>query len=62
MATPYKIHITPKNSGLWQDVRQSEEAARKASELLQVDLEKHHVFFNQDGFHNHVNFCIHFRY
>ncbi|KAK0651821.1 hypothetical protein B0T16DRAFT_87862 [Cercophora newfieldiana] len=51
MATPYNIHIAPENVGL---CRQSEEAARKASELLQEDLEKHHVFFNEDGFHNHI--------
>jgi hypothetical protein len=53
MATPYKIHITPDNVGLWR-VKQTEEAAKKASELLQEDLEKHHVFFNKDGFHNHI--------
>ncbi|KAK0626528.1 HypA protein [Immersiella caudata] len=53
MATPYKIHITPDNVGLWQ-ATQTDEAAKKASELLQKDLAKHHVFFNKDGFHNHI--------
>ena len=72
---PYKMHITPDNTGLWH-VKQTDEAAKKVSELLQEDLEvsqplslftchpfslthpptqKHHVFFNKDGFHNHVN-------
>ncbi|KAK4148182.1 uncharacterized protein C8A04DRAFT_23978 [Dichotomopilus funicola] len=50
---PYKMHVTPDNTGLWR-IKQTEEAARKVSELLQVDMEKHHVFFNDDGFHNHI--------
>lgn len=29
----------------------SEESARVASELLQENHEKHHIFFNQGGFH-----------
>jgi len=53
MATAYQFHITPDNTGLW-NFDQSEDTANKASELLQRDLEQHHVFFNQDGFHNHV--------
>lgn len=51
--TPYQVHIVPENSGLWK-AKQTDAAAKKASELLQEDLEKHHVFFNQDGFHNHI--------
>ncbi|KAJ4293366.1 hypothetical protein N0V90_008648 [Kalmusia sp. IMI 367209] len=31
-----------------------EESARVTSELLQENHEKHHIFFNQDGFHNHI--------
>ncbi|KAK4104894.1 hypothetical protein N658DRAFT_492994 [Parathielavia hyrcaniae] len=50
---PYKMHVTPDNTGLWH-VKQTDEAAKKASELLQEDMEKHHVFFNLDGFHNHI--------
>ncbi|KAK3939539.1 HypA protein [Diplogelasinospora grovesii] len=53
MATPYKVHISPQNTGLWA-VPQTEEAAKKASLLLQEDLEKHHTFFNEEGFHNHI--------
>ncbi|KAM7219934.1 HypA protein [Rhypophila decipiens] len=53
MASPFKIHISPQNTGLLK-VKQTEEAAEKASSLLQQDLEKHHVFFNEDGFHNHI--------
>jgi hypothetical protein len=35
---PYKMHITPDNTGLWH-VKQTDEAAKKVSELLQEDLE-----------------------
>ncbi|RSL67410.1 hypothetical protein CEP51_012654 [Fusarium floridanum] len=41
MATPYRIHITPTNTGLW-NIRQSEEAAQTVSETLQKDLEMPH--------------------
>ncbi|KAK4044787.1 hypothetical protein C8A01DRAFT_42405 [Parachaetomium inaequale] len=52
-ALPYKMHVTPDNTGLWH-IKQTDEAAQKVSELLQEDMEKHHVFFNQDHFHNHI--------
>ncbi|KAM3414892.1 hypothetical protein BST61_g10035 [Cercospora zeina] len=29
-------------------------STKKASELLQENHEKHHIFFNTDGFHNHI--------
>ncbi|TKA45090.1 hypothetical protein B0A54_03384 [Friedmanniomyces endolithicus] len=32
----------------------SREATDKASELLQKNHETHHIFFNHDGFHNHI--------
>ncbi|KAK0720028.1 HypA protein [Lasiosphaeris hirsuta] len=51
--SPYRVQIAAGDSGLWK-VTQTEAVARKASELLQEDLEKHHVFFNQDRFHNHI--------
>ncbi|KAF4969424.1 hypothetical protein FSARC_3355 [Fusarium sarcochroum] len=53
MATSSRIHLTPTNTGLWR-IQQSDEAARKASELLQKDLENHHVFLNNLGFHDHM--------
>lgn len=70
--TPYKIHISPDNTGLL-GLKQTEDASKKVSELLQKDLEvtslpslfpvacanagqEHHVFYNNSGFHNHVNF------
>lgn len=38
MATPQKIQIVPQDTGLWR-LKQTDEAAKKASELLQQDLE-----------------------
>lgn len=53
MAIPTKIQITPENTGLLK-VSQTADAAKKVSELLQKDLETHHAFFNDRGFHNHL--------
>ncbi|KAI1800558.1 hypothetical protein F4811DRAFT_538506 [Daldinia bambusicola] len=57
MATAHRIHITPDNTGLW-NIQQDEASAKKTTELLQEDLEKHHVFFNDLGFHNHISHQI----
>lgn len=57
MATASKINIAPDNTGLW-GIRQEATVAQKATELLQKDMESHHVFFNNDGFHNHVSHQI----
>ncbi|KAF1968750.1 hypothetical protein BU23DRAFT_479364 [Bimuria novae-zelandiae CBS 107.79] len=32
----------------------SDEGAKVTSELLQENHDKHHIFFNQNGFHNHI--------
>jgi len=53
MATPYNIHVKPHESGLLR-FPQDDASADKVSELLQKDLENHHVFFNTEGFHNHI--------
>jgi sulfur relay (sulfurtransferase) complex TusBCD TusD component (DsrE family) len=52
MATATNIHLSPAtDSGIYSsNVR--EDAARTASEVLQEDMEKHHVFFNEEGFHS----------
>ncbi|KAL7797506.1 hypothetical protein V8C37DRAFT_369699 [Trichoderma ceciliae] len=56
MATPWQIRVPASNTGVlkW---KQTDETAAKVSELLQKDLESHHVFFNAEGFHNHI---VHF--
>ncbi|KAK4179539.1 hypothetical protein QBC36DRAFT_343716 [Triangularia setosa] len=50
---PPKMHLTPENTGLW-GITQTPSAASRCSDLLQKDMETHHVFFNKDGFHNHI--------
>ena len=40
MATPYKVHITPENTGLFKAAQKlTPEAAGQVSQLLQEDLE-----------------------
>ncbi|UNI19085.1 hypothetical protein JDV02_005301 [Purpureocillium takamizusanense] len=54
MATAYQIQVPARDTGLWKGAEQTQEAADKVTELLQRDLENHHVFFNASGFHNHI--------
>ncbi|KAI2471894.1 hypothetical protein F4781DRAFT_385431 [Annulohypoxylon bovei var. microspora] len=54
MATARTIQITSENTGLW-NINQDESSAQKTTELLQQDIDNHHVFFNNDGFHNHIS-------
>ncbi|KAJ5947597.1 hypothetical protein N7466_000612 [Penicillium verhagenii] len=54
MATATNIHLDPlKDVGVYSSgIR--EDAARVTSKVLQEDMERHHVFFNDEGFHNHI--------
>lgn len=54
MATAQKIHIDTANTGLWK-VKQTDESAKKTSELLQQDLEARHLFFS---FHSSTYLCV----
>ncbi|KAJ6070795.1 hypothetical protein N7467_012114 [Penicillium canescens] len=53
-ASATRINLSPAtDSGVFSaGVR--EDTARLTSSLLQDDMEKHHVFFNDQGFHNHI--------
>lgn len=51
MATPYKIWLTPDNHGVFSTSGLSQASARKVSEVLQHDMENHHVYLNDRGFH-----------
>jgi hypothetical protein len=51
MATARKIQLSTANSGIFS-MELREDSARAASEVLQEDLEKHHMFFNESGFHS----------
>jgi hypothetical protein len=56
MAAARKVHLSPlTDSGIWS-MGVTEGSAKTASEVLQEDLEKHHVFFNNMGFHSTSNF------
>lgn len=55
MATAKKIQLSPQtDTGVWS-TSVTEDSARTASEVLQEDLEKHHVYFNAMGFHSMSN-------
>ncbi|KAF4446249.1 hypothetical protein F53441_10091 [Fusarium austroafricanum] len=53
MATPFKIQVEPQNSGLL-GLKLGQSEASKVTDLLQRDLDNHHVFFNESGFHDHI--------
>ncbi|KAL5048447.1 hypothetical protein BDW71DRAFT_177695 [Aspergillus fruticulosus] len=54
MATARKVLLSPhSDTGVWS-TGITEPSAKTASAVLQEDLEKHHVYFNDMGFHNHI--------
>ncbi|KAJ5873308.1 hypothetical protein N7455_003851 [Penicillium solitum] len=54
MATATKINLSPvTDSGIYSS-RVREDTAQTVSEILQEDLDIHHVFFNDQHFHNHI--------
>ncbi|KAK2743543.1 hypothetical protein FQN57_004840 [Myotisia sp. PD_48] len=53
MATPTSINITMNNPGVF-NFNPKPETAEKATELLRADMEKHTMYFNDAGFHNHI--------
>lgn len=55
MATSSKIHLTGNEDVAFALKGLSSQSADTASELLQENHEKHHIFFNQSGFH--VSIC-----
>ncbi|KAL2062642.1 hypothetical protein VTL71DRAFT_5714 [Oculimacula yallundae] len=54
MASSSKIQLTAEDTGIFKFKAQDSETAAKVSELLQENHEKHHIFFNDEGFHNHI--------
>jgi hypothetical protein len=51
MATGSKVHLEASQRSEFYVKGLTAESADKASQLLQVNHEKHHIFFNQSGFH-----------
>lgn len=54
MATASKIVVTPKHTGVFSVQGLSEESARKATEVLQENHDKYHIYFHAGVFHNHI--------
>jgi hypothetical protein len=68
--TAYQVQVSPQDSGLWKLEQSEQAADKVTELLqrdLEVSinssdydqamltkLQEHHVFFNKDGFHNHV--------
>ncbi|KAK3046290.1 hypothetical protein LTS18_013403 [Coniosporium uncinatum] len=54
MATPSNVKLSTTQKPAFYLPNRTQDAADRASELLQENHEKHHIFFNKDGFHNHI--------
>ena len=51
MASAATVHVTPPTVGGFGLKTLSNDSASKASEVLQANHEKHHIYFNREGFH-----------
>ncbi|KAK3072515.1 hypothetical protein LTR53_006651 [Teratosphaeriaceae sp. CCFEE 6253] len=54
MATASKIHLATSQQPEFYRSGISQDAANTASKLLQKNHDEHHIFFNRDGFHDHI--------
>ncbi|KAF1998184.1 hypothetical protein P154DRAFT_547018 [Amniculicola lignicola CBS 123094] len=54
MASSSRIHLDPSQKPAFYVQGIGADTANTASGLLQENHEKHHIFFNQSGFHNHI--------
>ena len=54
MATASHVELTPSTAGVFHVPDIKSESAKVASELLEENHKKHHIYFNNDGFHNHI--------
>ncbi|OKL58123.1 hypothetical protein UA08_06430 [Talaromyces atroroseus] len=54
MASSSKVHLSPSQKLVFRVPGITSETANVTSELLQKNHEKHHIFFNYAGFHNHI--------
>lgn len=60
MATAYKIHVSTQDAGIF-NAGVTEEAALKVNEVLQDNLEKHHIVYNMMGFHSKCYLALGYR-
>ncbi|KAF2024382.1 hypothetical protein EK21DRAFT_94126 [Setomelanomma holmii] len=54
MATAAKVHLEASQQPQYFVKGITAESADKTNRLLQLNHEKHHIFFSQSGFHNHI--------
>ena len=54
MATATQVRLTPELAGVFFAAKPTQDAAEKTSALLQENHDNHHIFFNDEGFHNHI--------
>ncbi|KAH7396183.1 hypothetical protein BKA66DRAFT_509259 [Pyrenochaeta sp. MPI-SDFR-AT-0127] len=54
MATGSKIHLEASQRPQFYVKGLTAESAEKTNQLLQLNHEKHHIFFNRSGYHNHI--------
>ena len=54
MATAFSIVLSPEETGVFGVQGLTKESAQKASEVLQENHDKHHIYFHGGVFHNHI--------
>lgn len=54
MASGSRVHLDASQRPQYHNGELTAESAKTTTELLQANHEKHHVFFNKSGFHNHI--------
>lgn len=54
MATASNIHLKVDERPVYYRSDLTDDLAKKASDLLQTNHDRYHIFFNKDGFHNHI--------
>jgi Questin oxidase-like len=54
MATASHIELTTNDTGIFRGPVLNTESAKTASHYLQENHDKFHLFFNSEGFHNHI--------
>ncbi|KAH7356199.1 hypothetical protein BKA66DRAFT_595891 [Pyrenochaeta sp. MPI-SDFR-AT-0127] len=55
MSTPFTVNVGPACAGVYHVSNIPKETFETGTRLLQANHERHHVFFNDRGFHNHIS-------
>ena len=54
MATAATVQLAPDFSGVFSGAGQNDDSSTTTSSLLQHNHDNHHIFFDAEGFHNHL--------